>query len=144
MKVKFYDSADDKLLKFAVIIARSNGKWVFCKHKKRDTLECPGGHREENEAIDDTAKRELVEETGAIKFSIHPLCVYSVVGKNRINETGEETFGKLYYAEIDSFEDELHSEIEKMVLLDSLPTNWTYPLIQPLLVKEYQRRIETL
>ncbi len=144
MKVKFYDSADDKLLKFAVIIARSNGKWVFCKHKKRDTLECPGGHREENEAIDDTAKRELVEETGAIKFSIHPLCVYSVVGKNRINETGEETFGKLYYAEIDSFEDELHSEIEKIVLLDSLPTNWTYPLIQPLLVKEYQRRIETL
>lgn len=144
MKVKFYDSADDKLLKFAVIIARSNGKWVFCKHKKRDTLECPGGHREENEAIDDTAKRELVEETGAIKFSIHPLCVYSVVGKNRINETGEETFGKLYYSEIDSFEDELHSEIEKIVLLDSLPTNWTYPLIQPLLVKEYQRRIETL
>lgn len=144
MKVKFYDSADDKLLKFAVIIARSNGKWVFCKHKKRDTFECPGGHREENEAIDDTAKRELIEETGAIKFSIHPLCVYSVVGKNRINETGEETFGKLYYAEIDSFEDELHSEIEKIVLLDSLPTNWTYPLIQPLLVKEYQRRIETL
>lgn len=144
MEVKFYDSADDKLLNFAVIIARSNGKWVFCKHKKRDTLECPGGHREENEAIDDTAKRELVEETGAIKFSIHPLCVYSVVGKNRINETGEETFGKLYYSEIDSFEDELHSEIEKIVLLDSLPTNWTYPLIQPLLVKEYQRRIETL
>lgn len=144
MEVKFYDSADDKPLKFAVIIARSKGKWVFCKHKKRDTLECPGGHREENEAIDDTAKRELVEETGAIKFSIYPLCVYSVVGKNRINETGEETFGKLYYAEINSFEDELHSEIEKIVLLDSLPTNWTYPLIQPLLVKEYQRRIETL
>lgn len=144
MKVKFYDSVDNKLLKFAVIIARSNGKWVFCKHKKRDTFECPGGHREENEAIDDTAKRELIEETGAIKFSIHPLCVYSVVGKNRINETGEETFGKLYYAEIDSFEDELHSEIEKIVLLDSLPTNWTYPLIQPLLFKEYQRRIETL
>lgn len=141
MEVKFYDSADDKLLKFAVIIARSNGKWVFCKHKERDTLECPGGHREENEAIDDTARRELVEETGAIKFSIHSLCVYSVVGKNSINETGEETFGKLYYAEIESFAEELHSEIEKTVLLDSLPTNWTYPLIQPALIEEYQRRI---
>lgn len=82
-----------------------------------------------NEAIDDTAKRELVEETGAIKFSMHPLCIYSVVGKNRINETGEETFGKLYYAEIESFAEEIHSEIEKTVLLDSLPTNWTYPLI---------------
>ena len=36
-RVKFYDSADDNLLKFAVIVAKSNGKWVFCKHKERDT-----------------------------------------------------------------------------------------------------------
>lgn len=87
---KIYDSVDNKLLKFAVIIARTNGRWVFCKHNERDTLECSGGPREKNEAIDDTAKRELDEETGAIKFSIHPLCIYSVVGKNRINEPGEE------------------------------------------------------
>ena len=29
VEVKFYDSVDDKLLKFAVIIAKTNGKWVF-------------------------------------------------------------------------------------------------------------------
>ena len=37
LEVKFYDSVDDSLIKFAVIISQSNGKWVFCKHKERDT-----------------------------------------------------------------------------------------------------------
>ena len=46
LEVKFYDSVEDSLLKFAVIISQSNGKWVFCKHKERDTYEVPGGHRE--------------------------------------------------------------------------------------------------
>lgn len=41
LEVKFYDSIDDSLLKFAVIISQSNGKWVFCKHKERDTFEVP-------------------------------------------------------------------------------------------------------
>lgn len=39
LEVKFYDTVDDSLLKFAVIISQSNGKWVFCKHKERDTSE---------------------------------------------------------------------------------------------------------
>lgn len=29
MDVKFYDSVDDDLLKFAVILAKTEGKWVF-------------------------------------------------------------------------------------------------------------------
>lgn len=66
MKVNFYDSINDSMLKFAVIIARHNGKWVFCKHKERNTWEAPGGHREDGEDILETAKRELYEETGAI------------------------------------------------------------------------------
>ena len=65
LKVKFYDTVNDELLKFAVIISQSNGKWVFCKHKERDTYEVPGGHREAGENILETAKRELQEETGA-------------------------------------------------------------------------------
>lgn len=144
MEVKFYENVDDSLLKFAVIIAKADGKWVFCKHKERDTYEIPGGHREENESIDDTAKRELMEETGAVKFEIRSVCVYSVTGKNRVNEVGDETFGKLYYARIDAFESVLHSEMEKVVLFDELPKDWTYPLIQPLLIQEFERRRGTI
>lgn len=136
VEVNFYDSIDDSLLKFAVIIARTDGKWVFCKHRERDTFEVPGGHRESGETILEAAKRELREETGAVSFDIKPIRVYSVKGKTRVNESiDEETFGMLYYADVFSFE-ELHSEIEKIVITDTLVENWTYPMICPRLLEE--------
>lgn len=134
MEVKFYNSINDELLKYAVIISKSNNKWVFCKHKERSTYEVPGGHREEKETIYETAVRELKEETGAIDFTIKEIGVYSVI-KNNI-----ETFGMLYYAEIYSFNDTLNSEMECILLLDNLPNNWTYPEIQPNLIEEYEKR----
>ncbi|MDE6219357.1 MAG: NUDIX domain-containing protein [Lachnospiraceae bacterium] len=138
MAVNFYEKVDDKLLKFAVIIAKTDGKYVFCKHRSRNTLEVPGGHREPGEVISDTAKRELYEETGAIDFDIQPVCVYSVIAKD--NFDGEESFGMLYFAEIREFEQELHSEIEKIVITDKMPVDWTYPDIQPDLMEEAGRR----
>jgi len=137
-EVKFYDSVEDSLLKFAVIIAKKDGKWVLCKHRDRNTYEVPGGHREPGEAIMDTAKRELYEETGAIKYSIKPICVYSVTAPD--NFDGVETFGGLFYADIQELETELHSEIEKVFLFDDLPDQWTYPLIQPKLLEEFYQR----
>ena len=139
-EVNFYDEVDDSLLEFAVIISKSNGKWVFCKHKERDTFEVPGGHRETGEKIEDTAVRELKEETGAVDFNIKPVCVYSVKGKTRVNDNAtKESFGMLYAAEIFSF-DEIHIEIEKIVLSDDLIRQWTYPLIQPKLISEAKKR----
>ncbi len=140
IEVKFYDQVSDELLKFAVIISKTDGKWVFCKHKERDTYEVPGGHREENETILDTAKRELKEETSALDFTVSPICVYSVTGKNKVNKTGEETYGMLFFADIKSFENELHSEMEKVLITDTLVDNWTYPLIQPKLIEEAKKR----
>ena len=137
-KVRFYDNVDDLLLKFAVIIARHNGKWVFCKHKERNTWEMPGGHREADEDILNTAKRELYEETGAIDFDISPICIYSVTAPD--NFDGAETFGKLFFADIHTFEGELHSEIEKVMIMNELPGNWTYPEIQPKLLEEARKR----
>ena len=140
LEVKFYDNVADELLKFAVIISKIDGKWIFCKHKERDTYEIPGGRREIDETIVDTAKRELAEETGAVEFNIIPICVYSVKGKTRVNEDDNvESFGMLYAADVFSFE-ELHSEIEKILVTDTLVENWTYPLIQPKLIEEAKNR----
>lgn len=130
LKVDFHEFVKDELLKFAVIVSVHNGKWVFCKHKNRDTYECPGGHREPNETIYETAKRELWEETGAKKYSLKQVCIYSVKNKD------EETYGMLYFADILEFEELPPLEIEKIELFDQLPTDWTYPLIQPLLIKQ--------
>lgn len=135
--VKFYESIDDELIKFAVIIAKYNGKWVFCKHRERSTLEIPGGHRESGETATETAKRELYEETGALDYTLKPICIYSVSSSDK---PGNETFGQLFYADIRKFEPELHSEIEKIIISDSLTDNWTYPEIQPKLIEEAEKR----
>lgn len=135
MQIEFYNEIDDKLLSFAVIISKSNNKWVLCKHKYRNTYEAPGGHREPNETILDTAKRELYEETGALNFTIKQISPYSTYdGVNK-------TFGMLYYADIASFENNLHNEIEKILLTESLEQNWTYPEIQPKLIEKVLQHI---
>ena len=138
-KVQFYDQVDDRKLKYAVIVTKTGGHWVFCKHRERDTLEIPGGHREPGEDILAAAKRELYEETGAVEFSIEPVCVYSVTAP--WNYDGQETFGMLFYADVKTFEKELHSEIERIVIRDNLPEAWTYPQIQPYLIREALRRM---
>ena len=137
-EIRFYDQADDRKLRFAVIVTKTGGRWVFCKHRDRCTLEVPGGHREPGEEILDTAKRELYEETVAVDFSIEPVCVYSVTSPR--NFDGHETFGMLFYADVKAFEKELHSEIERIVVRDDLPDAWTYPEIQPYLIQEALKR----
>ena len=133
LEVKFYEQVDDELLKFAVILSRTQGKWVFCKHKERTTYEIPGGHRESGETIRETAERELREETGAVEFDMKQVGVYSVKTEE------SETFGMLFVADIFSFED-IHSEIESILITDDLVEQWTYPLIQPKLLEEASRR----
>lgn len=130
IKVTFHNHNEfpDNEFKFAVIVAKYIGKWIFCRHKERTSWEIPGGYREIDEAIQETARRELIEETGATKFDISPLTVYCV------ENGGEKTYGMLFFAEIT----ELGalpdgSEIGEISLFDSIPDELTYPKIQPFL-----------
>lgn len=135
METKRYDlgAVKDEELKFAVIVTKYNDKFVYCRHKKRDTWEIPGGHREKNENIDDTAARELQEETGAEVFKIKPicdyLCDYSSDGKE------DKSYGRVFYAEVDEMGQLPNFEIEEIKLFDSIPNNLTYPKIQPFLLE---------
>ncbi len=135
LEVQFHQKVDDSLFRFAVIVSKHQGKWVFCKHKKRTTLECPGGHREANEEIEATARRELWEETGAVDYTLQEVCAYSVKSES------QQSYGMLYYAEIFTLGDLPALEIEKIVLCDTMPDSWTYPLIQSKLVEKVQSAI---
>ena len=96
INVSFYSKSKicDDELRFAVIAARYQDKWVFCRHRERSSWEIPGGHREPGEAIDQTAERELYEETGALDVELHCVAVYSV------ENDGIPSYGMLYYADI--------------------------------------------
>lgn len=133
--VSFYRQNEiyDKLLKFAVIAARYDGKWIFCRHRQRNTWEVPGGHREIGENIIDTGKRELYEETGAIDFDIKPVCIYGVT------KDGQTTCGMLLFADVKALgELPTEMEISEIMLYDTLPHNLTYPAIQPYLHERVQ------
>ena len=137
-EVKFYDPlfVPDTKLTYSVVSAKFNGKWIFVRHQKRTTWEIAGGHIENGETSFEAAGRELMEETGALKFSLECLATYSVTIDS---ETG---WGRLYMAyvtELGPIPD--ISEIAEVKLMDSLPVNLTHPDIQPHL---YQRVWEYL
>ncbi|QAT51146.1 NUDIX domain-containing protein [Caproiciproducens sp. NJN-50] len=139
--VRFYENVDPSLLKYAVIVARCRGKWVLCRHRDRKTWEVPGGHREPGEEIGHAARRELFEETGALRYALTRVCVYSVTGA--VNG-GKELFGMLYFAEIGEFGPLPKFEMAEIALRDDFPDpdSLTYPEIQPELFRRAQKLIE--
>ena len=132
MKIDFYNigEIDDRNLKFAVIVSKFQDKWVFVRHRDRDTWEIPGGHRENGENIDETAKRELLEETGAEDFQIESVYDYSVT-RDSIT-----TYGRLFISEIKELDTLPNFEIKEIKFFHKLPDNLTYAEIQPYLFEK--------
>ena len=109
-------SVDEKLLKYAVLCARYQGKWIFCRHKFGETWELPGGHIEAGETALEAARRELYEETGATQADITPVGIYKLFD-----------YGLLCFADVKTLSripDD--SEIGQIRLFQSVPYPLTY------------------
>ena len=137
MQLNFYELGirNEEELTFAVVSAVYEDKWVYVKHKERMTWEIPGGRRELGEEIMNTAKRELFEETGAVRSEIIPICDYAM------NHSSGKQFGRLYFANIFELGQLPESEIKEVQLFEGLPENLTYAEIEPQL---YKRTMEFL
>jgi 8-oxo-dGTP diphosphatase len=136
--VKFFDPSftPEINLTYSVIAAKYGDNWIYVRHHKRTTWEIPGGHIEEDETADEAASRELMEETGALVFTIECVSTYSVL------KNGKTGYGRLYLAEISTMGPVPDtSEIAEVKMMDSLPKNLTHPDIQPYL---FQRVLEYL
>ena len=135
-EVEFYDPLyePDAVLTYSVISAKFENKWIFVRHQKRTTWEIAGGHIEKDETSYEAARRELMEETGAVRFKLDCVATYSV------KKEGETGYGRLYLAEVFEIGPVPDiSEIAEVILLDHLPENLTHPDIQPHL---FNRTIE--
>ena len=119
LEVKIFDLGycKNEELTRVVCVSKYKDKYVFSYNKKRNGWEIPGGHIEEGETWEEAAKREMYEETGAIKINVEPICVYKI-----------STFGLLCYCEILELEElPKESEMVKIMFSDSLPDNLTFP-----------------
>gem|GEM_PF-98344 len=133
--VRTYPLNDLDYYRFVVIFARYQDKWLYCRAKERDTFETAGGHIEKGETPFEAAKRELFEETGAVKFDIRPAFDYSV-------HTPEEySNGQVYLADVCELGEMPGFEMVEVKLFDKIPDKMRFPQILPVLFEKVREMV---
>ncbi|AMM94832.1 hypothetical protein UP17_22120 [Peribacillus simplex] len=97
------------------VLSRYKGRWVLTKHRERG-LEFPGGKREAGESIEETAIREVYEETGGLVGKLQFL------GQYKVHDPVKPIVKSIFYAnlrEVKKKEDYL--ETDGPIFLEALP-----------------------
>ena len=137
-EVKFHDPSFEPEMLLPILLYRKiQRQWIFVRHQDRSTWEIAGGHIEPGETSHDAACRELMEETGALRFNLDCVATYSVI------KNGFTGYGRLYLADVFELGQVPDiSEIAEVIFLDNLPENLTYPDIQPFLFRKSVEYLE--
>jgi 8-oxo-dGTP diphosphatase len=113
---------------YVVIAARYEGGWLFVRHRKRGGYELPAGHPDQGEETVEAAVRELMEETGALDFTLEPVTYYSV------DPGSGKKYGRLFFACIDTIgEIPDRKEIEWVRVFRRLPRELSLPEVMTFL-----------
>lgn len=122
--------------KCVVVLSFSEGKIVLSRHRERTTWETQGGHVEPGETPLSAARRELWEESGALDYTLTPLCDY------RCPSRGPAAWanGQVFVAQVRAFGPLPDHEMAEIRAFDTLPDNLTYPAITPCLFAQAARR----
>ncbi len=134
MTCRVFDIKDTTTYKYVVVLSRYRGKLLLSRHKDRSTWETQGGHIEPGETPEQAARRELWEESGAVEFTMEPVCGYWAEDE----ESGAA--GAVFFADIAVLGKLPESEMAEVKSFAGLPENVTYPGITPVLFEQVKNR----
>ena len=114
--------ADVGEIEFANCLAHQDNQILFCKWRDNDIWTLPGGRAEPGETAEETAHRELLEETGATLKNLEVLCYIRCFMFNL------EYWGIAYLGEIEALGRPLDlEEVSEASLFSRFPENPTNP-----------------
>jgi 8-oxo-dGTP diphosphatase len=81
IELSFSLTSFDEKSEHVLVICQYENAWLLTNHKVRG-LEFPGGKVEQGETLDEAARREVFEETGAMVGELRRIAVYRVNDHN--------------------------------------------------------------
>ncbi|TFI49774.1 nucleoside triphosphatase YtkD [Diaphorobacter sp. DS2] len=95
VRMSFNKRAFETEPEHVLVICRYGDQWLLTNHKKRG-WEFPGGKREQGESLEETARREVYEETGADLNSLR------FIGEYEVNLDNERFVKAIFFAEVEN------------------------------------------
>lgn len=112
VKLSFEPHSFNREPEHVLVICKMNEKWLLTNHSERG-LEFPGGKVERGETLEQAARREVMEETGAAINKVQ------LIGEYEVTHKADSFVKAIFYAVIEKMEKRDHYyETTGPVLID--------------------------